>query len=173
MQTVWGDDQRFVKTYWETVPGKMVYSTFDWAIKDQDGYFFILGRTDDVINVAGHRLGTREIEESISSHSNVAEVAVVGVEDQLKGQVAIGFVIAKDTNKTANMEAEVMKTVDSQLGAVARPARVYLVSALPKTRSGKIVRRALQAVAEGRDPGDISTMEDQSVLAQIKQVIGK
>jgi propionyl-CoA synthetase len=150
-----------------------VYSTFDWAIKDKDGYFFILGRTDDVINVAGHRLGTREIEESISSHANVAEVAVVGVEDQLKGQVAIGFVIAKDLAKVANMEAEVMKTVDSQLGAVARPARVYLVSALPKTRSGKIVRRALQAVAEGRDPGDISTMEDQSVLAQIKQVIGK
>jgi propionyl-CoA synthetase len=84
-----------------------------------------------------------------------------------------GFVIAKDPSKTSNMEAEVMKTVDSQLGAVARPARVYLVSALPKTRSGKIVRRALQAVAEGRDPGDISTMEDQSVLAQIKQVIGK
>jgi propionyl-CoA synthetase len=103
----------------------------------------------------------------------VAEVAVVGVEDQLKGQVAIAFVIAKDPAKLANMEAEVMKTVDSQLGAVARPARVYLVSALPKTRSGKIVRRALQAVAEGRDPGDISTMEDQSVLAQIKQVIGK
>lgn len=173
MQTVWGDDQRFIKTYWETVPGKMVYSTFDWAIKDKDGYFFILGRTDDVINVAGHRLGTREIEESISSHSNVAEVAVVGVEDQLKGQVAIGFVIVKDPSKTTNMEAEVMKTVDSQLGAVARPARVYLVSALPKTRSGKIVRRALQAVTEGRDPGDISTMEDQSVLAQIKQVIGK
>ena len=132
-----------------------------------------MGRTDDVINVAGHRLGTREIEESISSHANVAEVAVVGVEDQLKGQVAIAFVIAKDPTKLANMEAEVMKTVDSQLGAVARPARVYLVSALPKTRSGKIVRRALQAVAEGRDPGDISTMEDQSVLAQIKQVIGK
>jgi propionyl-CoA synthetase len=173
MQTVWGDDQRFTKTYWETVPGKQVYSTFDWAIKDKDGYFFILGRTDDVINVAGHRLGTREIEESISSHANVAEVAVVGVEDQLKGQVAIAFVIAKDPTKLANMEAEVMKTVDSQLGAVARPARVYLVSALPKTRSGKIVRRALQAVAEGRDPGDISTMEDQSVLAQIKQVIGK
>ncbi len=173
MQTVWGDDQRFIKTYWETVPGKMVYSTFDWAIKDKDGYFFILGRTDDVINVAGHRLGTREIEESISSHANVAEVAVVGVEDQLKGQVAIGFVIAKDPSKTANLEAEVMKTVDSQLGAVARPARVYMVSALPKTRSGKIVRRALQAVAEGRDPGDISTMEDQSVLAQIKHVVGK
>ncbi|MBM3348898.1 MAG: propionate--CoA ligase [Betaproteobacteria bacterium] len=173
MQTVWGDDQRFIKTYWQSIPGKLIYSTFDWAIKDKDGYFFILGRTDDVINVAGHRLGTREIEESISSHANVAEVAVVGVEDQLKGQVAIGFVIAKDPSKTTNMEAEVMKTVDSQLGAVARPARVYMVSALPKTRSGKIVRRALQAVAEGRDPGDISTMEDQSVLAQIKQAIGK
>ncbi|MEY3724576.1 MAG: propionyl-CoA synthetase [Pseudomonadota bacterium] len=173
MQTIWGDDQRFIKTYWQSIPGKLIYSTFDWAIKDKDGYFFILGRTDDVINVAGHRLGTREIEESISSHPNVAEVAVVGVEDQLKGQVAIGFVIAKDPSNTDTLEAEVMKTVDSQLGAVARPARVYLVSALPKTRSGKIVRRALQAVAEGRDPGDISTMEDQSVLAQIKQVIGK
>jgi len=173
MQTIWGNDQRFIKTYWQSIPGKLIYSTFDWAIKDKDGYFFILGRTDDVINVAGHRLGTREIEESISSHPNVAEVAVVGVEDQLKGQVAIGFVIAKDPSNTDTLEAEVMKTVDSQLGAVARPARVYLVSALPKTRSGKIVRRALQAVAEGRDPGDISTMEDQSVLAQIKQVIGK
>jgi len=168
MQTVWGDDQRFIKTYWETVPGKMVYSTFDWGIKDKDGYFFILGRTDDVINVAGHRLGTREIEESISSHPNVAEVAVVGIADKLKGQVAIGFAIAKDSNNTATLEAEILKTVDSQLGAVARPARVYVVAALPKTRSGKIVRRALQAVAEGRDPGDLSTLDDQSVLANIK-----
>jgi propionyl-CoA synthetase len=168
MQTVWGDDERFIKTYWETVPGKMVYSTFDWGIKDKDGYFFILGRTDDVINVAGHRLGTREIEESIASHPNVAEVAVVGIADKLKGQVAIGFAIAKDSNNTATLEAEILKTVDSQLGAIARPARVYVVAALPKTRSGKIVRRALQAVAEGRDPGDLSTLDDQSVLAQIK-----
>jgi propionyl-CoA synthetase len=173
MQTVWGDDERFVKTYWQTVPGKMVYSTFDWGIKDKDGYFFILGRTDDVINVAGHRLGTREIEESISSHPNIAEVAVVGIEDKLKGQVAIGFAIPKDSSNIASLEAEVMKTVDSQLGAVARPARVYIVTALPKTRSGKIVRRALQAVAEGRDPGDISTMEDQNVLAQIKDILGQ
>lgn len=172
MQTVWGDDERFVKTYWQAVPGKMVYSTFDWGIKDKDGYFFILGRTDDVINVAGHRLGTREIEESISSHPNIAEVAVVGVEDKLKGQVAVGFAIPKDANKTETLEAEVMKTVDSQLGAVARPARVYIVNALPKTRSGKIVRRSLQAIAEGRDPGDLSTMEDQTVLAQIKTIMG-
>jgi propionyl-CoA synthetase len=168
MQTVWGDDERFVKTYWNTVPGKLVYSTFDWGIKDKDGYYFILGRTDDVINVAGHRLGTREIEESISSHPNVSEVAVVGIEDKLKGQVAIGFAIAKDANNVATLEAEILKTVDSQLGAVARPARVYIVTALPKTRSGKIVRRSLQAVAEGRDPGDLSTLDDQSVLTAIK-----
>ncbi|MFZ4055101.1 MAG: propionate--CoA ligase [Polynucleobacter sp.] len=171
MQTIWGDDARYVKTYWESIPGKLIYSTFDWGIKDSDGYFFILGRTDDVINVAGHRLGTREIEESLSSHPNLAEVAVVGIADQLKGQVAIGFAIPKDANQTATLEAELMKTVDSQLGAVARPARVYIVNALPKTRSGKIVRRALQAVAEGRDPGDISTMEDQAVLMHIKEVI--
>ena len=171
MQTIWGDDARYVKTYWESIPGKLIYSTFDWGIKDSDGYFFILGRTDDVINVAGHRLGTREIEESLSSHPNLAEVAVVGIADQLKGQVAIGFAIPKDASNTATLEAELMKTVDSQLGAVARPARVYIVNALPKTRSGKIVRRALQAVAEGRDPGDISTMEDQAVLMHIKEVI--
>jgi propionyl-CoA synthetase len=112
-----------------------------------------------------------EIEESISSHANISEVAVVGIEDKLKGQVAIGFAIPKDALNVSTLEAELMKTVDSQLGAVARPARVYIVTALPKTRSGKIVRRALQAVAEGRDPGDISTMEDQSVLAHIKTVI--
>jgi propionyl-CoA synthetase len=171
MQTIWGDDKRFVSTYWETIPGKLIYSTFDWGIKDKDGYYFILGRTDDVINVAGHRLGTREIEESISSHPNVSEVAVVGIEDKLKGQAAIAFVIPKDSSKAENLEKECMKTVDSQLGAIARPGRVYVVTALPKTRSGKIVRRALQAVAEGRDPGDISTMEDQTVLAQIKIII--
>ena len=98
MQTVWQDDERFVKTYWTKLDGKYMYSTFDWGVRDKDGYYFILGRTDDVINVAGHRLGTREIEESISSHPNVAEVAVVGVADQLKGQVAMAFVIAKDAS---------------------------------------------------------------------------
>ena len=171
MQTVWGDDKRFISTYWETVPGKMTYSTFDWGIKDEDGYFFILGRTDDVINVAGHRLGTREIEECISSHANVAEVAVVGVEDQLKGQVPIGFVITKDGANTPQIEAELMKVVDSKLGALARPTKIYIVNLLPKTRSGKIVRRALQALAENREPGDLSTLEDKTVLEQIQQVI--
>ncbi len=177
LQTIWGDDERFVKTYWKTVPNKLVYSTFDWAVRDEDGYFFILGRTDDVINVAGHRLGTREIEESISSHPNVAEVAVVGVADQLKGQVAVGFAVLKDPSLAATPEAalklegEIMKTVDSQLGAVARPARVRFVTLLPKTRSGKLLRRAIQAVCEGRDPGDLTTMDDPSALQQIVDLV--
>ena len=177
MQTVWRDDERFVKTYWKSIPGRLVYSTFDWGIRDEDGYYFILGRTDDVINVAGHRLGTREIEESISSHPNVAEVAVVGVADQLKGQVAMAFAVLKDPSKAATPEAalalegEIMKVVDGQLGAVARPARVRFVSALPKTRSGKMLRRAIQAVCEQRDPGDLTTIEDPSALQQITDMV--
>ncbi len=177
MQTVWRDDERFVNTYWNSIPGKMVYSTFDWGIRDADGYFFILGRTDDVINVAGHRLGTREIEESISSHPNVAEVAVVGVADQLKGQVAMAFVVPKDGSVMGDeagklkLEGEIMKVVDGQLGAVARPARVRFVNVLPKTRSGKLLRRAIQAVCEGRDAGDLTTMDDPAALQQIKDLL--
>jgi propionyl-CoA synthetase len=177
MQTVWGDDERFVKTYWSTIPGRRVYSTFDWGIRDEDGYYFILGRTDDVINVAGHRLGTREIEESISSHPNVAEVAVVGVADALKGQVAMAFAVLKDPSRAASpeqamkLEGEIMKVVDEQLGAVARPARVRFVGVLPKTRSGKLLRRAIQAVCEGRDAGDLTTIEDPSALQQIKDLV--
>jgi len=176
MQTVWRDDERFVKTYWSSVPGRMVYSTFDWGIRDEDGYFFILGRTDDVINVAGHRLGTREIEEAISSHPNISEVAVVGVADQLKGQVAMAFAVVKDASVLVDdaarlkLEGEVMKVVDNTIGAVGRPARVRFVAVLPKTRSGKLLRRAIQAVCEGRDPGDLTTMEDPAALQQIKDL---
>ena len=177
MQTVWRDDARFVSTYWSSVPNRMVYSTFDWGIRDEDGYFFILGRTDDVINVAGHRLGTREIEEAIASHPNVAEVAVVGVADQLKGQVAMAFAVLKDASILGDqaallkLEGEVMKIVDGNLGAVARPARVRFVHVLPKTRSGKVLRRAVQAVCEGRDPGDLTTMEDPAALQQIRDMV--
>lgn len=177
MQTVWGDDERYVKTYWSSVPGRQAYNTFDWGIRDEDGYFYILGRTDDVINVAGHRLGTREIEESISSHPNVAEVAVVGVADPLKGQVAMAFCVARDASALADdkarlkLEGEIMKVVDEQLGAVARPARVHFVTLLPKTRSGKLLRRAIQAVCEGRDAGDLTTIEDPSALQQIKDLV--
>lgn len=174
MQTVYGDDARYISTYWSVLNDKHVYSTFDWGIRDADGYYFILGRTDDVINVAGHRLGTREIEESISSHANVSEVAVVGVEDKLKGQVAVAFVILKDPALANTAEAqkalekEIMGVVDHQLGAVARPARVHFIAQLPKTRSGKLLRRSIQAICEGRDPGDMSSIEDPSSLGQIK-----
>ena len=176
MQTVWRDDDRFVKTYWQKLNGKYVYSTFDWGVRDADGYYFILGRTDDVINVAGHRLGTREIEEAISSHPNISEVAVVGVADNLKGQVAVAFAVVKDASVLvddaahAKLEAEVMKVVDNTIGAVGRPARVRFVAVLPKTRSGKLLRRAIQAVCEGRDPGDLTTMEDPAALQQIKDL---
>lgn len=174
MTTIWGDDARFVDTYFSSIPGRKVYSTFDWGLVDKEGYWFILGRTDDVINVAGHRLGTREIEESINSHPAVAESAVVGVADQLKGQVAMGFAVLRDSAAYADpaaamkLEGDIMKRVDEQLGPVARPARVRFVTALPKTRSGKVLRRAIVAVCEGRDPGDLTTIEDPSALEQIK-----
>jgi propionyl-CoA synthetase len=177
MQTVWRDDARFVSTYWKQLSGKWVYSTFDWGVRDKDGYYFILGRTDDVINVAGHRLGTREIEESIAGHPNVAEVAVVGVADQLKGQVAMAFAVVKDasllTDEAAalKLEGEIMKLVDRDLGAVARPARVRFVTVLPKTRSGKVLRRAIQAVCESRDTGDLTTMDDPAALQQIRDLV--
>jgi propionyl-CoA synthetase len=176
MQTVYGDDARFKSTYWSNF-SRPVYSSFDWGIRDADGYYFILGRTDDVINVAGHRIGTREIEESICSHPNVSEVAVVGVEDKLKGQVAIAFVIPRYNEGLASeaaraaLAAELMATVDRQLGAVARPAQVHIVSMLPKTRSGKLLRRAIQAVCEGRDAGDLTTMEDPASLQQIREAM--
>ena len=177
LQTVYGDDQRFVDTYWSAFGERQVYSTFDWGLRDADGYYFILGRTDDVINVAGHRLGTREIEESISSHPNVSEVAVVGVQDKLKGQVAMAFVILKQSQGTesiaarAELERDVMAVVERQLGAVARPARVLFVPQLPKTRSGKLLRRAIQAVCEGRNPGDLTSMDDPLALRQIESVM--
>ena len=177
MTTIWGDDERFVKTYFSTFSNKLVYSTFDWGIRDQDGYYFILGRTDDVINVAGHRLGTREIEEAVNMHSNIAECAVVGVADPLKGQMPLAFAVAKDASKLGSLEGrkafekEIMDTVDKQLGAIGRPKAVHFVTLLPKTRSGKTLRRAIQALAEGRDPGDLTTIEDPGALEQLKAAL--
>ena len=169
MQTVWRDDARFLKTYWQQLNGKHYYSTFDWGIRNAAGDYFILGRTDDVINVAGHRFGTREIEASIATHAAVAESAVVGVADQLKGQIAVAFVTLKDPSQASDaLRAEVAKVVEQQLGAVARPSQIHFVGGLPKTRSGKLLRRALQAVAESRDPGDLSTIEDPSTLLAIQ-----
>jgi propionyl-CoA synthetase len=177
MTTVWGDDRRFVQTYFETLPGRSIYSTFDWATRDADGYYFVLGRTDDVINVAGHRLGTREIEEAVQAHPGIAEVAVVGVADPIKGQIPVAFAVVKDPSAVATpegvrqMRAEVMSTVDRKLGAIARPGIVHFVTLLPKTRSGKLLRRAIQALAEGRDPGDLTTIEDPAALEQIRDAL--
>ena len=171
MTTIWGDDERFVKTYFSTFSKKLVYSTFDWGIRDKDGYYFILGRTDDVINVAGHRLGTREIEEAVNMHPNIAECAVVGVIDQLKGQMPLAFAVLKDPSKNTSAQ-EVMDTVDKQLGAIGRPKAVHFVTLLPKTRSGKTLRRSIAALAEGRDPGDLTTIEDPNALQQIKDCLG-
>ena len=177
LSTVWGQDERFISTYFDLFKDPLVYSSYDWAIKDDDGYYTILGRTDDVINVAGHRLGTREIEEAIQNHPAIAEVAVVGVEDKLKGQVPMAFAVVKDASKVATpelvkaLEKEVFGTVDSILGAIGRPALVHFVTGLPKSRSGKMLRRSLQALAEGRDPGDLTTIDDPSTLEQIKNAL--
>jgi propionyl-CoA synthetase len=177
MTTIWGDDPRFVQTYFTTFADKLVYSTFDWATRDEDGYYFVLGRTDDVINVAGHRIGTREIEEAVQAHAGIAEVAVVGVADPLKGQVPVAFAVVKDASRVtssegrAAMRKEVLDTVDRELGAIARPGAVHFVSVLPKTRSGKLLRRSLQALAEGRDPGDLTTIEDPTALEQIRSTL--
>ncbi len=177
MTTVWGQDERFVQTYFTSFKDRLTYTTFDWGIRDDDGYYFILGRTDDVINVAGHRLGTREIEEAVSGHPDIAEVAVVGVADQLKGQVPMAFAVVKDATKVATaegrrvLEKEVFDVVDKALGAIGRPARVHFVTLLPKTRSGKVLRRSIQALAEDRDPGDLTTLDDPTGIEQVRAAI--
>ena len=179
MSTVWGDDARFVKTYFSTVPGKLVYSTFDWATRDADGYYFVLGRTDDVINVAGHRLGTREIEEAVQAHPGIAEVAVVGVADALKGQMPVAFAVVKDPARVASAERCREHAQGSHGHGRSRARRdrpagaVHFVSVLPKTRSGKLLRRSIQALAEGRDPGDLTTIEDPAALESIRAALGR
>ena len=179
LSTVWGQDERFVSTYFSTFKDPVIYSSSDWGIHDDKGYYTILGRMDDVINVAGHRLGTREIEEAVQAHPAIAEVAVVGVADQVKGQMPMAFAVVKSADsvdtpeKVAALEKEVMKKVDGILGAIARPGRVHFISGLPKTRSGKMLRRSIQALAEGRDPGDLTTIDDPSTLEQIRDALKK
>ena len=176
MTTLWNDDARFLRSYFGHFKG-LLYSSLDWAIRDEDGYTFILGRTDDVINVAGHRLGTREIEESVSSCPVVAEVAVVGVADELKGQVPVVFATLRQATSGPQPRIDaadrMRKQVEHRLGAVARPARIYIVNALPKTRSGKLLRRSLLALAQGGDPGDLSTLDDPNALEEVKRALAR
>ena len=173
LTTIWNDDDRFLKSYFGHFK-ELLYSSLDWAIRDEDGYTFILGRTDDVINVAGHRLGTREIEESVATHPSVAEAAVIGVKDELKGQVPIVFATLKAAGDDAAKQGAaggMQQRVVELLGGIAKPARVYIVNALPKTRSGKLLRRSLQALAEDRDPGDLSTLDDPNALEEIRSAL--
>jgi propionyl-CoA synthetase len=178
LQTIWRDNIRFMQTYWRSFPGHMVYNTFDWATRDADGHYQILGRTDDVINVASQRLASREIEEALVSHPGVIEAAVVGVSDGLKGQVAHAFVVPCDATcitrrqERIALAAELVQTVDRQVGSLARPASIHFVHALPRTRSGKVLRRIIQALCEGRDPGDLSALENLAALQHLREVIG-
>ena len=174
LTTIWRDDERYRRSYFGHFK-TLLYSSLDWAVRDADGYYFILGRTDDVINVAGHRLGTREIEESVATLGAVAEVAVVGVTDELKGQVPAVFATVKQgvTDDPRDVAQAMERRVVELLGGVARPGCVYVVPALPKTRSGKLLRRSLQALMQGTDPGDLSTLDDPNALEDIRRAIAR
>ncbi|MEL6815765.1 MAG: acetate--CoA ligase [Cyanobacteria bacterium J06598_3] len=174
MRTVYGNDERFRKTYWEHIPpkdGKYMYFAGDGARKDEDGYFWVMGRTDDVLNVSGHRLGTMEIESALVSHPAVAEAAVVGRKHDLKGQDVYAFVtLDAQFGASDELKAELKQHVVKEIGAIARPGEIQFTDALPKTRSGKIIRRFLRNLASGEEVvGDATTMEDQSVLEKLRQ----
>ncbi|MFN2433597.1 MAG: acetyl-coenzyme A synthetase, partial [Gemmatimonadota bacterium] len=170
LRTIHGDEARYVQQYWSRFAGQGWYLTGDGAHKDADGYFWIMGRIDDVLNVAGHRLGTMEVESALVSHARVAEAAVVGRADELKGQAIVAFVTLEGTAEgSSHLEAELKDHVVKQIGAIARPAEVRFTPALPKTRSGKIMRRLLQDVAEGRDLGDTTTLEDRAVVEGLRE----
>lgn len=171
LMTIYGDDDRYVSTYWEVYPGQ-VYNTGDYAIKDEEGYFWVLGRADEVIKIAGHRLGTREIEEAISSHKAVAETSCIGVEDPIKGTVVIAFVVIKqDIEPSEEMKKEIIQIVRDNVGPIAAPKAVEVVRMLPKTRSGKIMRRILKGVYEAKDLGDLSTIEDGASIEEVSAAI--
>jgi acetyl-CoA synthetase len=168
LRTIWGDKARYEKQYWSEFPG--LYFTGDGARRDEDGYFWIVGRIDDVLNVAGHRLGTSEIESALVSHPSVAEAAVVGRPDELKGQAVVAFVTLKQgTSALPELRDQLRQHVATMIGAIARPDDVRFADALPKTRSGKIMRRLLKEIAAGgKVTGDTTTLEDLSVLATLR-----
>jgi acetyl-CoA synthetase len=174
MRTVYKDDERFRRTYWEHIPpkdGKYLYFAGDGARKDEDGYFWVMGRVDDVMNISGHRLGTMEVESALVSHPAVAEAAVVSRPDEVKGEDVYAFVTLEGTHQPSEeLKAELKQHVVKEIGAIARPGEIRFTDALPKTRSGKIIRRFLRNLAAGEElVGDISTMEDLSVLDKLRE----
>ena len=168
LRGIWGDPQRYLDTYWSTYEGR--YFAGDGAKIDEDGYIWLLGRVDDVMNVSGHRISTAEVESSLVDHPSVAEAAVVGATDETTGQAIIGYVILRGGfDSSDELREEIRAHVATKLGPIARPRAVFLVPDLPKTRSGKIMRRLLRDVAEGRDLGDTTTLADTSVVSAIQE----
>ena len=168
---MWGDDDRYVRSYLSAYPGN--YLTGDGGRFDDDGYLYVMGRTDDVINVAGHRLSTGAMEEVLAGHPAVAECAVIGVADPLKGQLPRGFVVLKSGVEAdpIGLEEELVALVRAQIGPVASLRRVDVVTALPKTRSGKILRRTMRGIADGNEEPPPSTIDDPAVLDQLRPVL--
>ncbi len=174
MRTVYGDPERFRHSYWEHIPPQgeqYFYFAGDGARQDEDGYYWVMGRVDDVINVAGHRLGTMEIESALVSHPAVAEAAVVGKPDDLKGEEIFAFVVLEGAQKPSEaLNKELKKHVVEEIGAIARPGEIRFAEALPKTRSGKIMRRLLRSLASGQEiTSDTSTLEDRSILDKLRE----
>jgi acetyl-CoA synthetase len=169
LRTVWRDHERFKQQYWSQIPG--MYFTGDGARRDQDGYFWVMGRIDDVVNVSGHRLGTMEIESALVSHPKVAEAAVVGRPDEMKGEALAAFVTLNGGIATSDaLKKELREHVGKEIGAFAKPDDIRFTDALPKTRSGKIMRRLLRDLAAGKESvGDTTTLEDLSVLAKLRE----
>jgi acetyl-CoA synthetase len=169
MRTIYGDPERYKKQYWSEIPG--VYFTGDGARRDEDGYYWIMGRIDDVINVSGHRIGTMEVESALVAHDKVAEAAAVGINHEIKGQAVVAFVTLKgDSVPGPELKDELRAHVGKVIGAFAKPEQIRFTDALPKTRSGKIMRRLLRDLAAGHEAvGDTSTLEDYSVLARLKE----
>jgi acetyl-CoA synthetase len=167
LRGIWGDDERYREVYWSKVPGK--YLAGDNARRDADGYYWIMGRIDDVLNVSGHRLSTIEIESALVSHPNVAEAAAVGRPDELKGEAVAVFVTLRGAEPSEELRKELVKHVRNQIGALAQPDEVRFTATLPKTRSGKIMRRLLRDIAAGKETiGDTTTLEDYSILAKLR-----
>jgi acetyl-CoA synthetase len=168
MRTIWGDDDRFRQTYWSQVSG--AYFTGDGARFDEDGYLWVMGRVDDVVNVSGHRLGTMEVESALVAHAKVAEAAVVGRPDEVKGQGIVAFVtLTGGTQASKELKDDLKQAVANEIGSFAKPDEIRFADALPKTRSGKIMRRLLRELATaGEVKGDVTSLEDLSVLAQLR-----
>lgn len=166
--TLWGDDEKYKQVYWSKY--KNCYYPGDYAIRDNDGYFWLLGRADDVLKVAGHRIGTAELESCIVSHSDVAESAACGVPDEVKGEAIIAFVVLKEgvTKQNSLLANEIAQKIRDDIGPIARPKHIYFVSKLPKTRSGKIMRRLLKAIASNDTIGDVSTLEDGAAVTEVQ-----